>query len=530
MNTVDQYLGRERQTRRRQLAMRASFDAAQNTDADRKHWMAADSFSANAANDKETRSTLCDRANYEYANNPHLRGMVDQFTEDVIGTGPRLQLTIPGVPRKTAREIEQLYGYWCDQINYTEKLKIGNGTKVVQGETYGLEILNPTLDPFLPQLDLRLYEGVQVSTPYLLTYFDPLKIDGIEFDPYGNPQTYHLLKTHPGSEFGYMALEKEDIPAERMRHWFRPTRPGQARGIPEIMAALPLFAKLRRVTNAVVISTEFAATISGVLYTDAPVGEYESTDSAEGDAAAFDRVEYEPGALLTAPKGYKPEAFEPAQPFGQFKDFRHEILAEAGRSLDIPGHHVSGDYSDLNYSSGRLANLPYHRVIKGHRHACRARMLNPTFRSWLREAFLMGVFATLGELPPIALWSWRWDWDGFASVDPQKEATARQTLLSCGLTNEAIEYAADGLDWEEQLEQKAIILKRKAELEIEYGIKFESAAPAPTPAPVEPEPEEEEEPDEPQTVDAGAQVRQQFEASRSPQPELRALGLMMSLS
>lgn len=93
------------------------------------------------------------------------------------------------------------------------------------------------------------------------------------------------------------------------------------------------------------------------------------------------------------------------------------------------------------------------------------RMLNPNLRTWLREAFLMGIFDNLGvELPPIALWGFRWNWDGFQSVDPQKEAVARQTMLAAGLTTYAKECGDDGDDWEEVFEQRAIEKRRMQEL------------------------------------------------------------------
>jgi lambda family phage portal protein len=459
VNILDQY-GKPLKLKQRENRIHASYDVAQYNDENRRRWEGVDSLSANAANDKDVRQILRDRSRYECANNSYAAGLIDELADAVIGTGPRLQLQIPGVPRAASREVERLYGYWCEQVNFAEKLRVAEKTKIRDGEVFGLEITNPALDAFLPQLDLKLYEAEQVSTPFLLPT-DPRVIDGIIFDAYGNPETYHLLKYHPGSDFAYLSLEKEDIPAARMRHYFRPDRPGQARGIPEIMPALPLFALMRRDTLAVINNHEFAACISGVLYTDqAP--EYQGSDGAEGEDPEFDRVEVEHAALLTLPKGYRAEGFESKQQFATYGMLKGELLNEMGRAVQVPGVIISGNYSQLNYSSGRLANLPYHRSIKVRRDACVKRVINPTFRSWLREAFLMGILPD--GLPPIALWSWRWDFDGFKSVDPQKEALARQTLLVAGLTTYAAEFAEDGLDWEEQFEQRSIEQERMNDL------------------------------------------------------------------
>jgi len=73
-----------------------------------------------------------------------------------------------------------------------------------------------------------------------------LAVDGIEYDPFGNPAAYHVLKAHPGSGTGAGAFDYNRVPAESVIHWFRTDRPGQRRGLPDIMPALPLFAQLRR--------------------------------------------------------------------------------------------------------------------------------------------------------------------------------------------------------------------------------------------------------------------------------------------
>jgi len=72
--------------------VRARFDAAQTNDANRRHWAFADNLSADAAASPEVRRTLRARARYEAANNAYARGIVLTLANDVIGTGPRLQM------------------------------------------------------------------------------------------------------------------------------------------------------------------------------------------------------------------------------------------------------------------------------------------------------------------------------------------------------------------------------------------------------------------------------------------------------
>lgn len=450
---LDQY-GKPLKTPAKMAKVRGYYDSAQTNEENYRHWGMADSMSANAANDKSTRQTLRDRARYEAANNSYCGGLLDTFANDIVGTGPRLQLIIPGVARSVSRSIERLHSQWRNEIDLADKLRVGAKTKMRDGEVFGLTVNNPNIDPFLPSLDLRLYEAEQVSTPDLFRHqFDPLRLDGIVRDEFGNVVEYHFLDNHPGSDYAWRNLTKyRTIPANRVVHWYRADRPGQARGVPEITAALPLFAQMRRYTLATITAAEFAACLTAMLETDS-AATYSSDSDADTATAEFDRVPMERGTALTLPKGWKANQLKAEQPVSTYGDFKHEILNEIGRSVSAPFNVVAGNSSGYNYSSGRLDHLIYHRTIRIERSRCRSRVLDPLFKSWLKEAFGMRLFRE--ELPPISQWSWEWYWDGFESIDPMKDAAANKQLLDSNQTTYAEIYAEFGQDWEEQFEQRA---------------------------------------------------------------------------
>lgn len=471
--------------------VRGSYDAAQTTDDNRKHWAWADGYSARSANDPETRRVVRERAQYEADNDCYLAGAVDTIANDTVGTGPRLQLTIPGVARDITRRVEKLHQQWCQQIDLAEDLRLCDKGSLVQGEMFALQITNPRLDPFLPQLDLRIYEGAQVATPDLMSgWGDPQRVDGIVFDQFGNPVEYHLLKAHPGSDsaawFGWN--DKDTVPAERVCHYFRPNRAGQARGVPEILPALPLGAYRRRYTLAAIANAEYAASISGVLYSDQPPVDQGEDGDDGATAEAWQRIEIERNALFTAPAGWKAAGFDGSQPVAEYGPFMAKILNEQGRCISAPLNIYSGDSSGASFSSARLDHLIYHRMIRIRRARMAARILDRLFRAFLREAFLLGLLPD--GLPPIAQWSWSWFWDGFQPIDEVKESQANEINLRNGLTNLAEIYADYGQDWEEQTEQRARELQRIAQLEQQYGVSFAAAANAVPPTPIAAEPPE----------------------------------------
>jgi lambda family phage portal protein len=488
---LDQYGKPLRAEKPRQVAQRqradgpggsghqSSYDAAETNDGNYRHWAKADALSAAAANSPAIRKKLRERARYECANNGNAKGTVETIAHDTVGTGPRLQLTIPAttpegrpVPPDAARRIERLYGAWCKDrvVNLGEKLRIMSESETRDGECFGQLTTNPKVRG-LVQLDFQLVETECCASPDLLVT-DKFSVDGIRFDSYGNPTEYDFLTEHPGDSTWFSVQEAKPVSADYVVHWFRPNRVGQRRGVPRITPGLPLLAQLRRYSLAVLSAAEVAAMMAGVMETGlAP------DDGGAIEIEAYDSIPFERGAMLSLPKGWKAQAFKPEQPtttHGQFKD---TCLTEFGRGVHAPRNVVTGDSSPYNYSSARLDHLIYRGAIRVERGRLEIAVLNPVFQGWLDEALLIPGYLP-DNLPPVSEWIWTWQYDGFPAIDPVKDAVAAQIRLECGLTTYSQEFAEDGRDWEEVFEQRAREQVRAEEL----GLKL--LGPAVVPAPM----------------------------------------------
>jgi lambda family phage portal protein len=443
------------------LPLRARYDAAMTTEDNRRHWAAADGLSARAANSPQVRRILRNRARYEVANNSYARGIVLTLANDTIGTGPRLQMLTANA--EVNRRIEQEFSGWAKAVNLAEKLRTMRMARAQDGEAFAILTSNPRL-PTPVKLDLRLVEADQVTTPDLGT-LSVNAVDGIVFDAFGNPVEYHVLPNHPGDAGVGWSLQYDRVPAESMIHWFRVDRPGQVRGIPDIMPALPLFAQLRRFTLAVLAAAETAADFAGILYTDAPPG-------GEAEAAEpFEPIELEQRALITMPGGWKMSQLQAEQPSTTYAEFKHEILNEIARCLSMPFNIAAGNSSGYNYASGRLDHQTYYKSLRVEQAHLETVVLDRVLAAWLDEAVLIRELWP-EELGPMLEWPHQWFWDGQEHVDPAKEASAQATRLASHTTTLAHEYARQGRDWEEALRQRAkeLALMRELGLTPDQGL------------------------------------------------------------
>jgi len=436
--------------------VRARYDAAQTTAENAKHWAMADALSADGAASADVRRKLRQRSRYEVANNSYARGIVLTIANDCIGTGPRLQL-LSDDP-ETNRRVEATFAAWSEAVNLAEKLRTMRMAKAADGEAFAVLTANPMVDSPV-MLDVQLVEADRVASPTMALLPPVSDIDGITLDAWGNPQTYTILRQHPG-DLAAWKTQYDLVPADAVVHWFRSDRPGQHRGIPEITPALPLFAQLRRYTLAVIAAAETAADFAAVLFTDAP---------ANGEAQALepmDVVELEKRMATVLPDGWRLGQVEAQQPATGYAEFKREILNEIARCLNLPYNIAACNSSGYNYASGRLDHQTYFKSIRVEQAHLAEVVLDRIFAAWVDEAMLTSELSALRAMQSVPH---QWFFDGTEHVDPAKEANAQATRLASNTTTLAAEYARQGKDWETELRQRAKEKQLMAELGLSGG-------------------------------------------------------------
>jgi lambda family phage portal protein len=466
MGWLDSILGRKASAAPRTISIRARYDAAATTDANRKHWANADGLSADAAASPEVRRILRNRARYEAANNSYAAGIVATLANDVVGTGPRLQVLTDDPEANNA--IEQAFAAWALSTNLADRLRTMRMARAHSGECFAKLASNPVV-PGPVKLDVGLIEADRVAS---LNYgvLGPYEVDGIVYDASGNPVAYRVLRDHPGDRS--VTLASDVYEASRIVHYFMPARPEQHRGIPDLVPALPLFAQLRRYTIAVLSAAETAANFAGTVETDAPA-------NGEADPVEpMDTIELEANSLLTLPAGWKMSQVKPEQPTTSYGEFKREILNEIARCLNMPFNVAAGNSSGYNYASGRLDHQTYFKAIRIDQAHMARTVLDRVLAEWFDEAKLIESLVpprvrVLESLPH------QWFWDGTEHVDPAKEASAQATRLANHTTTLASEFARQGKDWEAELRQRA----RELALMEELGITVAPSVPAGDTAP-----------------------------------------------
>jgi lambda family phage portal protein len=437
--------------------VKASYDAAQTVKNNKRHWSAADSLSADAANTLAVRRKLRDRARYEYANNCYIHGIINSLAYDTIGSGPVLQIFSDNSVFRDA--VERAYSAWAASINLAQSLRIFVESRVRDGEVFGIFTTNPrALDDV--KLFFELVECDRVTSDAMLSGM-AYATDGITVDQFGNPVEYQVLKSHPGAAGITYLREFERIRADHMVHYYNPSRPGQHRGISEITPALELCIVLRRYTMAVVTAAETAADNAFVLETmNAQDTEYDPSNELE-------ELTLERNLVTVLPEGYKLSQTKAEQPTTTYPAFKDAILNEIARSLGVPFNIAAGNSSSYNYSSGRLDHKAYEQRLSVDQATLEQVLLNRMFDRFFAE--WSAVNGMLGAPAP----SRAWYWQKLPHIDPVKEADAQIMRINAGLTTRTREVARDRVDYEDLLKD----MQREKQLEEQYGIQIAEPTP-----------------------------------------------------
>jgi len=295
-------------------------------------------------------------------------------------------------------------------------------------------------------------------------------IMGVERDEWGRRVNYHFLTRHPG-DYSYQGMRYNVVPASEILHVFITDRIGQSRGVPWMYAAMIWLNHLGAYTEAAIINARIGASKMG-FYKLAGDGDLSAVADDTDDEGEF-IMEAEPGIFGKLPKGWEFQEFNPQYPSAEYEPFNKVMLRGIGVGLNMAYSSVSGDLSDVNFSSirsGKIDERDAHKFIQSW-------YINKTvakmFPVWLETSLMVeAVKMAGGRVLPYQKFDKfnapRWQARGWDWVDPKKDIEADIAAINFGLKTRADVAAERGMDLREIFEQ----LAEEKKLAGEYGLKF----------------------------------------------------------
>ena len=276
-------------------------------------------------------------------------------------------------------------------------------------------------------------------------------VGGVEYNAKGQRVAYHLYTSHPSSQIYPKSVR---VPAEDIIFVYRMDRTGQLRGVPWGASVMLNLHDLDGYEDAELLRRKIAACYAAFI--TKPEGDGSEADAS--DITMIDRLE--PGLIQELAPGESVAFGNPPQITG-YQEYSTAVLHKIASGYQVPYSVLTGDFSQVNYSSGRMGWLEFQRVIDQWRwNMLVPRMLNPIW-AWFQEA---------AELIGVTSNSVTADWTAprREMVDPSKEIEAIIMSVKAGLISmpEALremgyepKTTLDEIqDWNADLDARKIIL------------------------------------------------------------------------
>lgn len=319
---------------------------------------------------------------------------------------------------------------------------------------------------------------------------------GVELGDYGEPLAYWIRSAHPG-DLGVIGAypwkwDRFDrkLPNGRWQvvHAYEPKRAGQVRGDPPLAPVIKKLKMLGRYDEAELQAAVLNAVLAAFIRSpndhdqiaEALTGGDNMSQLQEQRADFYNnRGITVPGASLNFLFPEDEIQFtNPNHPNSNFEQFFRAGLRNVAAAADISYEQLSGDYSQVNYSSLRGAFLEIWRGFSARKDSFAAMHMRPHYENWLEEAIARGRVKLPRGAPEFraargAYCAARWIGPGRGWVDPMKEAQAAIARLNAGITTYERECAEQGMDHIELFDQRA----RERKEMIERGLDPDAGTP-----------------------------------------------------
>lgn len=423
-------------------------------------------------------SLLRARARQLCANNEFGRRFLSLVANNVIGkTGPVLQVRAVDQFNKLDKvandAIEVTYAQWGQRADVRGLMNLGQLQRVAikaaarDGEALIRIVRNKTL---MHGIGLQLLEADRIAEEYNteLTNGNVVRM-GVEVNSLLQPVALYIKTRHPGDSRLQGTARTERVAVNDVLHIYLPERAEQVRGYTWLHAVLIRMNMLHAYEEAAVVAARVGAAKMGVFKRaqDAPAALAQLADGK--DAAGVPTMTTEPGEFMELPQGWELQNWDPEYPQANFESFLKACFRGVAAGLDIAAHNLTGDMTDVNYSSARIAELAERDAWEVLQQWWIHSVSQPIYRAWLESALLRGEirFPESGKALPAARLqkfidaarfqprTWKW-------VDPSKEITAIKEEIALGINSRTAVAASLGREIEDvidELEQETQLLQ-----------------------------------------------------------------------
>lgn len=364
-------------------------------------------------------------------NNPYARKSLRVIPANAVGVGIQPVIKVRGSSNQQ-EALKKAWKNWATKIwcDYNERKtfyaiqRLAFRSMLESGEVFIRQIVDGGANKMGFQLqvleaDFLDYakDGVQIQGGGYIR-------QGIEFNSKGKRVAYWMFEQHPGEQRVTFKTTSVRVPASEIIHLFYEERPGQDRGVPIGTASMIRIRDFDEYEDAQLIRQKIAACFSTFITSDAHTV---SPSQSAGSGELYDYERVEPGMIERLKPGEN-VSFGIPPPAEGYADYSRKVLQGIAAGYDVTYEAVTGDLSNVNFSSGRMGWIEFGRFVEEwQEHLLIPVLCDKVFEWFLKFAKIKGIISENAEVDVT------WTAPRREFVDPMKEIKALIEQTRAGL-------------------------------------------------------------------------------------------------
>jgi lambda family phage portal protein len=391
---------------------------------------------------------LRNRARDLVRNNPYAKRAVSGIVGNTIGTG-----ILPKARGPAGDALNKLWASWANT-----RMIDADGRYTFSGlQALVMRSVVESGEVLVRRRRRRVTDNLPV--PFQLQVLEPDFIDlakeeqklpnggwitqGIEFNAIGKRVAYWLYDEHPGG-IKWRSLSSRRVRASEILHIYNEDRPGQIHGITWYAPVMIRMRDFDEYEDAQLVRQKIAACFSVFVH------DLDTTVEATEDVELIEKLE--PGIVEVLPGG-KTISFASPPTIEDHAEYASVTLHGIASGLNVPYEMLTSDLSQVNFTSGRMGRVEFHRSIdQWQQFLMIDQFCRPVWSWFLDSAELLGV--------PSGDTATKWTVPKREFVQPNIETEAIKKQVRSGFMTLPDAIMAHGHDPEEFLEEYAATNKK----------------------------------------------------------------------
>jgi lambda family phage portal protein len=232
------------------------------------------------------------------------------------------------------------------------------------------------------------------------------------------------------------------VPAEEMMHVYRPSRPGQLRGVTSQAGTVQTISQLDDFDEATLERQKLAAAFTGFIQRPAPLESGIDPITGEAIDETVQESEVKPGSIYTLTSGETVEFPDLPDLGAAYPDFVKHHCRKVAAGTGVPYELLTGDYSDTNDRTVRVAlGVSRRKLEQDQWHQIIHQMCQPVWETFLQVMILNGMVTT-------AMYKVRVTWNpqAWPYINPLQDVQTSMKAVDSGLSSRTREIMKRGDD------------------------------------------------------------------------------------